>query len=218
LMSLLEVKKRGDAAVCTLQGSGSASLLSVNALRELHQVIDGVLADSGTSAVIITGGNNNFFSAGADLRELSLLEDETSLMFSRLGQSLFEKMEQLSKPIIAAVDGFCMGGGLDLLLACDLRFATPGSTFAHPGSRFGIITGFGGTVRLPAEISYARASDIFISARVLEAQEALEIGLINGIIGRELLLDHCLEIAKRLNTLDRGVFRLFKQGVVRGLF
>ncbi len=217
-MSFIKAEKRGSAAVWTMLGSGSANLLSVDVLRELHRNIDGVSEDSKTSAIIITGGNNNFFSAGADLHELAALDGDASLLFSRLGQSLFDKMELLPKPIMAAVDGYCMGGGLDLLLACDLRYATPKSTFAHPGSRFGIITGFGGTVRLPVETGRARACELFMTARKMDAEEALEIGLINGVVDTKSLLERCLEIADDLEQVKQSLFRSFKNGAARGLF
>lgn len=217
-MSFIKAEKRGHTAVWTLLGSGSASLLSVYALRDLHRNIDGVSEDSETSAIIITGGNYSFFSAGADLHELAALDGDASLLFSRLGQCLFDKMELLPKPIIAAVDGYCMGGGLDLLLACDLRYATPESTFAHPGSRFGIITGFGGTVRLPVETGRAKACDLFMTARKVDAEEALEIGLINSVIDSKFLLERCLEIADGFEEVDQSLFRSYKNGAARGLF
>ena len=190
------------------------NLLSLSNLAALHSLIDRVHRNPEVRILVIKGAGARFFVAGADLRELRELDAEGSLLFSRLGQSLFDKMEKLDQVVIAAVNGYCMGGGVDLLLACDLRYATPESVFAHTGSRMGIITGFGGTVRLPAEIGFARARELFFTAGVFSAEEALGFGLINGVVDSGHLIEHCLSRAEKISVLPRETVAEWKRGAV----
>lgn len=212
---MISVEKHDHAVVVTLGGCEGANLLTIQNLAELHKAVDGFSNDNTCRAIIICGTGNRFFSAGADLNELAGLDGESSLKFSRLGQSLFEKLEHLDKIVIAAVDGFCMGGGLDLLLACDLRYATERSLFAHPGSRMGIITGFGGTVRLPAEIGRAFAGELLFTGRTFDAQEALRIGLINGIESPQELMNNCITIAGKAAYISPILVYLWKTGAAQ---
>jgi enoyl-CoA hydratase len=208
----LNLEKIGTTAILTYYGSGEAALLSIKSLAVLHEAISRIASDDSVCAVIIEGGREGFFSAGADINELANLDNESSLLFSRLGQSIFCRLESLPKLVVAAVDGYCMGGGMDFLLACDIRLATPTSVFAHPGARMGIITGFGGTVRLPREIGRAKAGELFWSGRRVRAEEALEIGLINEITPRSLLRQRSIELCRETECLHRSFVAAFKGG------
>ncbi len=121
------------------------------------------------------------FASGADIRELAQLDQRHALEFSRFGQKLFQTIADARQVTIAAINGYCMGGALDLALACDLRIASPQAVFAHPGARLGIITGWGGTQRLPRLIGRARSLELFSTTRAVSSQEALAIGLISNI-------------------------------------
>ena len=144
--------------------------------------IANTVADLARSArpLIITG-NHKFFSAGADLNEIVKLSGPDSLVFSRLGQLMTDTVDAFPAPVIAAVNGYCMGGGMDLALACDLRIAAPHAIFGHRGAALGLITGWGGTQRLSRLIGAARAVEMFIPAEKVDAQRALRYGLINTI-------------------------------------
>ncbi len=130
---------------------------------------------------LIITGNHRFFSAGADLNEIVQLDGPTALEFSRAGQQLMNALDQYPAPICAAVNGYCLGGGLDLALACDLRIAAPHAVFGHRGAALGLITGWGGTQRLPRLIGKARALQMFTAAEKLAAADALRIGLVDAI-------------------------------------
>ncbi len=130
--------------------------------------------------VIITG-NDRFFSAGADLNEIAALDGPTAYEFAKLGQTLMASVEDFPAPVSAAVSGYCMGGGLDLALACRRRIASPHAIFGHRGAALGLITGWGGTQRLPRLISKGRALEMFVAAEKVHAQRALQIGLIDEI-------------------------------------
>ena len=129
--------------------------------------------------LVISGGRN--FSAGADLNEINALNGPEAYAFSALGQELMHAIASYPTPVIAAVEGHCMGGGLDLALACDRRIAAPSAVFGHRGAALGLITGWGGTQRLPRLIGKGRALELFVAAERVTAPRALEIGLVNAI-------------------------------------
>ena len=131
-------------------------------------------------ALIVTG-NRRFFSAGADLREIAALTGPEAYEFSRIGQTLMNTVEQFPAPVYAAISGYCMGGGLDLALACRQRIASPDAIFGHRGAALGLITGWGGTQRLPPLVGKAKALEMFIAAEKLHARDALRCGLIDAV-------------------------------------
>ena len=130
---------------------------------------------------LVIAGNNHFFSAGADLNEIAALDGSSALEFSKLGQDLMARIETLPYPVYAAVSGYCMGGGLDLALACHRRVAAPNVVFGHRGAALGLITGWGGTQRLPRLIGKGRALQMFLAAEKITAQHAVHLGLIEAI-------------------------------------
>lgn len=132
------------------------------------------------SSLVITG-NQTFFSAGADLREISELNSTAALEFSRMGQELMQALHEFPAPVYAAISGYCMGGGLDLALACHYRIASPRAVFGHRGAALGLITGWGGTQRLPRLIGKALALQMLVAAEKIAAPQALNIGLVDAI-------------------------------------
>jgi enoyl-CoA hydratase/carnithine racemase len=145
---------------------------------------------------LIVTGNRRFFSAGADLREITLLSGPEAYEFSRLGQALMNIVENFPAPVYAAVSGYCMGGGLDLALACHRRMASPDAVLGHRGAALGLITGWGGTQRLPRLVGKAKALEMFLAAEKLHASDALRYGLIDTVAE-----DPVAEAARRLISL-----------------
>ena len=141
----------------------------------------GELALQQTSKLVITG-NPRFFSAGADLHEIAALTGPEALVFALKGQALMNAVASFPVPTVAAIHGYCMGGGLDLALACERRIAGPHAIFGHRGAALGLITGWGGTQRLPRIVGKARALEMFIAAEKLNAKRALEFGLIEAVV------------------------------------
>jgi len=131
-------------------------------------------------ALIVTG-NRMFFSAGADLREIADLTGPQAYEFSRMGQTMMNAVQQFPAPVYAAISGYCLGGGLDLALACHRRIASPNAVLGHRGAALGLITGWGGTQRLPRLVGNAKALEMFVAAEKLHAREALRYGLIDAI-------------------------------------
>lgn len=168
--------------------------LSINRLEELDRVVSSLISREEVRAIILTG-TGDAFASGADIGELRALTSATAKEFALRGQRLFQKIADAKQLTIAAVNGYCMGGGLDLALSCDVRVASASAVFAHPGARLGIITGWGGTQRLPRLIGPARAIEILATARRVGSLEALEIGLISGV--SDPVLDYAVEIARK---------------------
>jgi len=130
---------------------------------------------------LVIAGNSRFFSAGAELREIASLDGPSAYEFARMGQDLMAAIERFPAPVYAAISGYCMGGGLDLALACHKRIASPHAVFGHRGAALGLITGWGGTQRLPRRIGKARALEMFVVAEKITAPRALRIGLIDAL-------------------------------------
>ncbi|MCM3872409.1 MAG: enoyl-CoA hydratase/isomerase family protein [Pyrinomonadaceae bacterium] len=169
-----------SVAVIRFNRPATRNSLTVTTLNELRTSFSTIAADSKVETIIFTG-TDDVFASGADIRELTTLNPSSALQFSKSGQQLFQTIADARQTTIAAINGYCMGGALDLALACDIRIASAHAVFAHPGARLGIITGWGGTQRLPRLIGKARALEFFATARRLSSQEALEFGLVNDI-------------------------------------
>lgn len=136
---------------------------------------------------LIFAGNEHYFSVGADLNEIANLNAVEAFEFTKMGQKLMSLIDDFPAPVYAAVSGYCMGGGLDLALACDFRICAPNAIFGHRGAALGLLTGWGGTQRLPRLIGRARAAQLFTAAEKLYAAEALEFGLVSEIASDPLI-------------------------------
>jgi enoyl-CoA hydratase len=178
--------------IVTFNRPASRNSLSIATLSELDSLLSILVNKPALKTLIFTGVEDVFLS-GANIRELSSLDSVTAREFSSLGQKLFQRLTDAPQLTIAAINGYCMGGGLDFALACDIRLAASTAVFAHPGARLGIITGWGGTQRLPRLIGKARAIEFFVTARLLVSNEALRIGLITGIF--DPVIEEALSIA-----------------------
>ncbi len=165
-----------NVSILRLQSADGTNRLTRDCVLALHEAVNELANHSGP--VVITG-NVRFFSAGADLNEIAALDASAAYEFSRAGQRLMALIEQFPALFYAAVSGYCMGGGLDLALACHRRIAAPNAVFSHRGAALGLMTGWGGTQRLPRLVGKARALEMFVSAEKIDAQGALGTGLID---------------------------------------
>ena len=188
------VEVRSSISIVRINRPAERNALSVATLEELDSTVSALTAREDINSIIFTG-TGDVFAAGADIRELAHLTEEAAREFAARGQRLFQKIAGARQLTIAAVNGYCMGGGLDLALSCDVRCAAPAAVFAHPGARLGISTGWGGTQRLPRLIGTARALEMFATAKRVGAGEAYEMGLVSRI--GEPVLDCAVEIARR---------------------
>ncbi|HYC60931.1 MAG TPA: enoyl-CoA hydratase/isomerase family protein [Thermoanaerobaculia bacterium] len=200
-MPRFRVARMADAIEIAFD-DGGMNLLSSDALRELHDTVD-----SCDRTVIFRSGQPRLFAAGADMAEMERFTGVEACQFARLGQEVFASIERLPHLTVAFIDGDCFGGALDLVLAFDLRIATPRSRFAHPGARIGIVTGFGGTSRWRKVLTRPAANQLFLANRTFGASEALELGLIDRIgndVGTLPALDPMVkELTNRAERLSR---------------
>jgi enoyl-CoA hydratase/carnithine racemase len=175
--------RKDDVEFLQLASADGTNKLSVACQMALHRAVEELTpeAESGRLKALIIAGNGKFFSAGADLNEIAQLSGPQALAFSRTGQALMLTIDQFPVPVIAAIRGYCMGGAMDLALACDYRIAAPNAVFGHRGANLGVMTGWGGTQRLPRLIGKARAMQMFLLAEMMNADEALRIGLVDAI-------------------------------------
>jgi enoyl-CoA hydratase len=180
-------------------GDGGVSLLSSDALRELASIVD-----SWAQPLLVFRLTR---AGGADMAEMSRFTPAEAMEFSRLGQTLFAAIERLPCVTVAVIDGDCFGGALDLVLAFDLRYATPRSRFSHPGAKLGIVTGFGGTSRWRRALDGAAARRLFLASPVLSAGDALAAGLLDGLGEPDL---------GRLRALDPATTQMVKELTIHG--
>ena len=169
------VEYRAACVIIRFNRPAERNPLSISTLEALDGIISTLITRSDISKIIFTG-TSDVFASGANIREVAVLTSETARAFAERGQRVMQKIADARALTIAAVNGYCMGGALDLALSCRLRFASERAVFAHPGARLGIITGWGGTQRLPRLIGTSRALEFFTTARRLSSLEACEIG------------------------------------------
>jgi enoyl-CoA hydratase/carnithine racemase len=174
------VKKSGQAIIVRFDRPEVRNPLSVAVLTELSRIVTEIESDRDVRVVIFTGVGK-VFASGADLREIAGVDADGAAEFANRGQELMRKIADLRAETIAAVNGICFGGALDLAVACTRRLASPEAEFSHPGANLGIITGWGGTQRLPQLIGQAKALEMFFTAKRMNAGEALSCGLVDVI-------------------------------------
>lgn len=174
------VEERGALAVIRINRPEQKNSLSAATLSDLDEAFSILAAREDINTIVFTG-TRDVFASGADIRELQTLTPDSAREFAERGQRLFQKISEARQLTIASINGYCMGGGLDLALSCHVRIASPNAIFAHPGARLGIITGWGGTQRLPALVGAPLALEMFATAKRVSAEEALDIGLVSRI-------------------------------------
>ncbi len=189
----IAIKILPNTAVIQFNRPEERNPLKIEVLKYLNSILEEFGNDKTIRNIVFTG-KEDVFASGADLREIALVNEKTAREFALCGQNLMQKICDSDKMTIAAVNGYCFGGGLDLALSCDKRIASPKAVFCHPGANLGIITGWGGTQRLPRLIGQAKALEMFLTAKRVGAYEAFEMGLIDEIVDNSLdfsLANYC---------------------------
>jgi enoyl-CoA hydratase len=199
---IFEQKK--NIAFIIINRPDKLNALNKETLSEIGQAFDEIKNDDSIRGVIITGSGEKAFVAGADILEISTLDNISGTEFALEGQEVFNKIEQCKIPVVAAVNGFALGGGCELALACHIRYASENAKFGQPEVNLGIIPGFGGTQRLSRIIGKGRALELLMSGNMVDADEALRIGLVNKVLAQSELI---AESEKLLNTiLSKGPY------------
>jgi enoyl-CoA hydratase len=186
---LVDVQDR--IATITLNRPDKLNALNRDTIEELGEAVRVTREDSAVGGLIITGSGGKAFVAGADIAELAEMGPVDGIDVSRLGQRVFREIELSRKPVIAAVNGFALGGGCELAMACHLRIASEKARFGLPEVKLGIIPGYGGTLRLPRLVGKGRALELMLTGEMIGADEALRIGLVNRVVSADALADEC---------------------------
>ena len=193
-MSFIKYEQQGPVAILTIDRPEALNALNSQVLTDLDEAISRVEAAEDVFAVILTGAGRSFV-AGADIGEMVNFSAADGKRFGVHGGSVFLRLENLSKPVIAAVNGFALGGGCELAMACDIRLASEKAKFGQPEVGLGITPGFGGTQRLPRIVGVSKAMELILTARVIGAAEAKEIGLVSAVYPPEELMGKAMELA-----------------------
>jgi enoyl-CoA hydratase/carnithine racemase len=173
--------QQDGATLLTILSSDGTNRLDIGRVLQLTEVVEQLACAPRRPSRLVIVGNEKFFSAGADLEHIRQLKADQSFEFARAGQRLMSALDRFPRPVLAAIRGYCMGGGLDLALTCDLRIASPQAIFGHRGAALGLITGWGGTQRLSRLLGKAKSLELFLTAARIDAYRAQAIGLISGI-------------------------------------
>ncbi|HET9218311.1 MAG TPA: enoyl-CoA hydratase-related protein [Terriglobia bacterium] len=189
---------RESIATITVNRPSVRNALNVATLEELASAFDRVKADAAIRVVILTGAGEKAFVAGADISEIAALTESTGEEFSRRGQAVFDSIESLGKPVIAAVNGYALGGGCELAMACTLRIAAQTAVFGQPEVKLGVIPGYGGTRRLPRLIGKSRALQLLLTGETIPADDALTLGLVDAVVPLESLREKAESIAQHI--------------------
>jgi enoyl-CoA hydratase len=216
--SSIQVTREDDGlALVAVNRPDKLNALNAATIQRLDEVLREVRADDAVRAIILTGTGEKAFVAGADIAELATMGPIDGVQVSRDGQETFRMLERMPKPVIAAVNGFALGGGLELALACHIRIASTRAKFGLPEVKLGIIPGYGGTVRLPRLVGRGRALELMLTGDMIDAAEALRIGLVNRVeepdavlgaardMARKMVANGPIALAMALEAVDRGM-------------
>jgi enoyl-CoA hydratase/carnithine racemase len=215
-MSVILYEKRGQTVVVTLNRPEAMNAINDEVRREFQEAIVRFRDDSDARTAIVTGAGDTSFSAGADLKEMSQRQQQRGSYWESTPGVLMRQLE-VWKPVIAAVNGYCLAGGLELALACDIRIASENASFALTEVTRGIIPGNGGTQLLPRTVPVGMALQLMFTGERIGAEEAYRIGLVNRVVPQSGLMTAATELAQRINESAPISVRLVKEAALKGL-
>ena len=194
----LTIERDGAVAVLTVTRPAVLNALNNETITELERAVSALAADDGVRAVILTGAGDKAFIAGADIGELAVLNPVTAEALAARGHALCQAIERMGKPVIAAINGYALGGGCELAMACTLRIAAETAKLGQPEIGLGLLPGYGGTQRLPRLVGPGRALEIMLTGAPIDAREAWRIGLVNRVVPPGELLPQTVELARKI--------------------
>lgn len=208
---LFEIEE--GVATITFNRPNALNAMNTETMSELLHAVTNCKNDDGVKGIIITGAGEKAFVAGADIAEMQNLRPKEALAFMELGHETLRLIETLPKPSIAAVNGFALGGGAEISMACDIRFASETARFGQPEIMIGLIPGWGGTQRLPRLVGMGRAKELIMSGEVIDVKRAYEIGLVNRIFPPDQLLAETKKFAKKITDMPGFAVKMAKHSV-----
>lgn len=212
----LIIQDNGAVRVIKINNPEALNALNTAILKELDAAFTEVAEDNGILAVVLTG-EGRAFVAGADISEMKSKNAIEGEIFGKLGASVFRKIELLPKPVIAAVNGFALGGGCELAMSCDIRLASAKAKFGQPEVGLGITPGFSGTQRMPRLIGMGKAKELIYTADIIDAAEACRIGLVNHVYEPEALMEEAMKMAEKIASKAPIAVKNSKEAINRGI-
>ena len=209
-------KKEGSIGLLTLNRPEKMNAISTELTDELARLLGQIEDDDELRVLVLTGSGEKAFVAGADIQELVERDAAIGRRVTKDRQELFARIENLQVPVIAAVNGYALGGGLELALSCSIRICSENAQFGAPEVKLGIIPGDGGTQRLPRLVGMGRALEMILTGDFIDAQEAFRIGLVNRVVPGEELMDTAMGLAKKIAKRPPLAVRFAKEAVIRG--
>jgi len=213
----LLIERDGGVLVVTVNRPEKLNALNTKTVTELGQVMDEAASDSAVKAIVLTGSGEKSFVAGADINELAVQTPVSGREHARSGQRVFDRIERLGKPVIAAVNGFALGGGCELAMACTLRIASDTAKFGQPEINLGLIPGYAGSQRLPRLVGRGRALEMLLTGAQITAEEAHRIGLVNKVVPAASLMTEARALAHALAGKAPVAVRYILEAVAGGL-
>jgi len=211
----IKLETENHIGILTITRPKALNALNSDVLSELNQGIDDIKSDDNVYVLIITGEGKSFV-AGADIAEMKDKTPEQARKFAELGLGIFRKLELMEKPVIAAVNGFALGGGCELSLSCDIRIASEKAKFGQPEVGLGIIPGFAGTQRLSRLVGPGKAKELIYTADTIKADEAEKIGLVNKVVAPEELMNEAKALAEKIASKAQAAIRYSKIAINKG--
>ncbi len=197
-MSLIKINNENGISEITIDRPEALNAMNQEVVAEFSSVLQAALSDKETGIIIITGAGDKAFIAGADIKAMQKMTAEEALIYGKAGQKLTMLIESSPKPVIAAVNGFALGGGCEIAMACHIRIASENASFGQPEVKLGLLPGWGGTQRLPKIIGVGRANELITTGKIINAEEALRIGLANVIYPQDELLSSARKMASTI--------------------
>jgi enoyl-CoA hydratase len=210
-------EKRNGIGYVTLNRPAKLNALNRQVVEELLDCFQAVAKDDEVRVAIVTGAGEKAFIAGADINELAVLSPVEGKETCRLGQKVLDSIENLGKPVIAAINGYALGGGCELAMACTLRVASENARLGQPEVKLGIIPGYAGTQRLPRLVGKGRALELILSGEPITAQEAYRIGLVNQVVPQQELMTAAEKLAQKIAALAPLAIKFALEAVNHGL-
>jgi len=212
----VQYEVNGNVAVATIDRPDALNALNLDVLTDLEEVITKAEKDQDVYVLIVTGAGRSFV-AGADIAQMKELTADEARAFGEFGNKVFLKIESMTKPVIAAINGFALGGGCELAMACDIRVSSDKAKFGQPEVGLGITPGFGGTQRLPRIVGSSKAKELILTAQTIGAEEALRIGLVSQVVPSEELMVTALDIAGKIAQNAQVAVRQSKAAINKGM-
>ncbi len=215
-MSMITTSKDEGVCIVKINRPTKLNAMNIDVARELVSTFQQLDKDDSVKVIVLTGEGDKAFSAGADIEYMSKISADESEVYAKLGQEVTGTIENVSKPTIAAVNGFALGGGCEVAMSCDIRIASDNARMGQPEVTIGIPPGWGGTQRLMRIVGIAKAKELVYTGKMIKADEAKEIGLVNNVVPLESLMDEVMSMAKTIASNATLAVRMSKTAINKG--